>query len=721
LRKNLLGAIVAGLIVVGFCFVLLWYDPLIFWNDDYELSILPVFADVARGWSEGHLPLLTPYSWVCNNLAGEFQYGTFSVFVNTAIVLIWKFPLEFPQQAAAVSIVHLFVLAAGAFLLARDWGLSNPLSIFVALIAALNGWIICWGAADWFGALGAFAWLPWVWWGLDRALDRRRTRWRFLWPAPFVYLLITGGFPYTVLMLTILIAWLSIKSLAETKSLMSILPMLLGAALGFGMSAPACLAILDYVHGSAREQLQPTVAHWQWIVPWRALPGFILPCWTVNWADFSRRYLPHTGNELACGLAAPAALIAGFIRAPGALMRRIKWELMLLVTVLMLCMIPTAGVFRWSFRWLPFFHLVLALCAARTLQMRPRLAAGSTAFLLLIVVVVPMSIFDLGGSYGPTVTWIYFEIATIWALFELFLPITGLRVWAPPVVTFAVLLATYLCIPPNCGVPKYNFSQALTKPEPLNASRLYLAIYSPAEYAYRREYRKGPVGQIARPGSTPMWAQLRFVNGYSPILAAGIARELKFFTHGEIDGDIGRYLVTNQAGPGGLLEQLGVDGLVIAPEIAVEPPPDLWRQEFSGDEGRVFHRIGEPFPTVRSVEWVDSIPEKEFTAASVSRIDDTRNHVEVDVDVPSDGPSALLTFSRPYFRGYQASIGNRALRVDSYRGLFPIVEVPAGTHGHVTMIYRPWWLIVGGAIAILSGAVLVIGLFAAWRTTTTRS
>jgi hypothetical protein len=339
----------------------------------------------------------------------------------------------------------------------------------------------------------------------------------------------------------------------------------------------------------------------------------------------------------------------------------------------------------------------------------------------LIVVVVPMSIFNLGGSYGPTVTWIYFEIATIWALFELFLPITGLRVWAPPVVTFAVLLATYLCIPPNCGVPKYNFPQTLTKREALSASRLYLAIYSPAEYAYRREYRKGPVGQVARPGSTPMWAQLRFINGYSPILAAGVARELKFFTHGEIDGDVGRYLVTNQAGAGGLLEQLGVDGLVIAPEIAVEPPPDLWRQEFSNDEGRVFHRIGEPFPTVRSVEWIDSMPEKEFTAASVLRIDDTRNHVEMDVDVPADGPSGLLTFSRPYFRGYQASIGNRALRVDSYRGLFPIVEVSAGTHGRLLLIYRPWWLMAGGVIAIFSGAIFAIGLFAAWQTSTTRS
>src|SRR4029077_980666 len=113
---------------------------------------------------------------------------------------------------AALSIAHLFVLAAGAFLLARDRKLSVSLSIFVALIAALNGWIICWGATDWFGALGAFAWIPWAWCGLERALDRQRTRWRFLWPVPFVYLLVTGGFPYTVLMLVLLIVWLAIKS-----------------------------------------------------------------------------------------------------------------------------------------------------------------------------------------------------------------------------------------------------------------------------------------------------------------------------------------------------------------------------------------------------------------------------------------------------------------------------------------------------------------------------
>jgi hypothetical protein len=714
-RSEVFGAIFAGLIVVAFCLLLLWHDPLVFWNDDYELSILPVFADVARSWNEGHLPLLSPYSWVCSNLAGEFQYGTFSVFINAAVVLIWKFPLTFPQQAAALSITHLFVLAAGAFLLARDRKLSLSLSIFVALIAALNGWIICWGATDWFGALGAFAWLPWAWWGLERALDRQRTRWRFLWPAPFVYLVVTGGFPYTVLMLMLLIAWLSIKSLAETKNWASILPMMIGATLGFGMSAPAWLALFDYVHGSARES-QPADAHWQWIVPWRALPGLILPCWTVNWADFSARYVPHRASELACGVAAPAALIAGFIWRPRMLIRRMKWELVLLLVVLLLAMIPTAGVFRWSFRWLPLFHLVLALCAAEVLNVRPNSPTGSTTVLALIVVTIPMSIFGIAGDHGPAVTWAYFQVAVIWAFCELFLPGMKFRDWTPAVATFAILLATYFCIPPNCGVPKYNLSQQLLDPAPLDPQRLYLSIYPEAESNYRMEKKSAPVGQLVRPGSTSMWAGLHFINGYSPIRPAGIAREFDFRIHGEINPHEAEYLVWSQSNSTGLLAQLGVDGLVVAWDSGLDPAlgPD-WEFVTSTEEGGLYHRTGPPLARVRSATSIDSKPNEQFAGATISRIDDSRNHVAADVDVPNGGSPALLTFSRPFFRGYEARLGNQKLRVDSYRSLYPIVEVPAGSHGTLTLIYRPQWLVVGGGVAICCvGIFLIAFLFAAF-------
>jgi uncharacterized membrane protein YfhO len=76
--------------------------------------------------------------------------------------------------------------------------------------------------------------------------------------------------------------------------------------------------------------------------------------------------------------------------------------------------------------------------------------------------------------------------------------------------------------------------------------------------------------------------------------------------------------------------------------------------------------------------------------------------------VPNGERPALLTFSRPYFRGYEARLGNRKLAVTSYRGLFPMVEVPAGAHGRLALMYRPAWLIWGSATAAFCVLVILL-------------
>jgi hypothetical protein len=515
-------------------------------------------------------------------------------------------------------------------------------------------------------------------------------------------------------MLLLLIAWLSIKSLGQTRDIRSILPMLTGVALGFGLSAPAWLAILDLVQGSARE-LQPASAHWQWLVPPAALPGLVLPSWTVNWTDFSSRLTPRSAAELACGLVAPVALIAGFVWRGRTLVRQIKWELILLVLVLALAMLPTAGLFRWSFRWLPFVHLVLAICAAEALRVRPGSPIPATVALALVVLTaIATSIFRTGGPYAFPLTWIFLGLAAVWSFSELFLRDSEFQKWAPAAITFLALLATYLYIPPNGGVPKYNLSQELLKPSPLDPRRLYLSIYPWAELTYRVENKSYPVGQIVRPGSTSMWARLHFINGYSPIRPAGVAREFATTIHGEINPAMGDYLLNYQAGEVGELTLLGVDGIVVAREIGTAPQPaSEWRLVVSTDEGHVFHRRGVPLARVRSVASIDSRPNEQFVSATISRINDSRNRAELDVDVPSGDRPALLTFSRPYFRGYEARLENQRLAVTSYRGLLPIVEVPAGSHGRLTLTYRPYWLKWGSAAAVACVLALILGFFAA--------
>src|SRR6185503_2608167 len=111
----------------------------------------------------------------------------------------------------------------------------------------------------------------------------------------------------------------------------------------------------------------------------------------------------------------------------------------------------------------------------------------------------------------------------LWLCFELVLSGSEFRCWTPVVITFCAFLATYLYVPTNCGVPRYNFSQRLLKPAPLDPQRLYLSVYPWAELTYCTSNKPEPVGQTLRPGSTSMWAGLRFINGYSPIRPAGVA------------------------------------------------------------------------------------------------------------------------------------------------------------------------------------------------------
>jgi hypothetical protein len=210
-----------------------------------------------------------------------------------------------------------------------------------------------------------------------------------------------------------------------------------------------------------------------------------------------------------------------------------------------------------------------------------------------------------------------------------------------------------------------------------------------------------------------MWGGVSLVNGYSPIRPAGVAREFNFDTHGEIDFAIAKRLLEFEAGADGEMARLGIDGIIVASEMGLTPPADNWELAYSSVEGVVYHRRGPPWPRARSVPAIDSRPNEKFAAAEISGIVNSRNRFQADLVVPAGGAPALLTISRPFFNGYQAKIGNRTLKVDSYRGLIPVIELPAGTSGRLTMVYRPPWLLWGCGIAALSLLLMTGGVVGA--------
>ncbi len=649
-KHSELGALGAGIVVLIFCLLLLRHDPSFFWTDDYQISILPVFTDVARSWSEGHWPLLSPYSWVCSNLAGEFQYGTFSVFVNAAVILIWKFPLTFAQQAAALSITQLFALALGAYLLARARELSAASSLMVALVAALNGWMICWGASDWFGAVAAFAWLPWSWWAMEKAAQRDGPRWRVLLPAPFIYLLITGGFPYTIGMLAVVTAWLGLRGLATEHDWRAPLRLTSGWLLGLGLSAPAWMSLLEYTSGSRRsmERFIPN----QWLVPLQALPGLAVPSWTVKWHQFENAIRPHHAIELACGLAPVVILLAVAWIKPKQLVSKLRWEIGLLVFVLVLCLLPTPGIFRFSFRWLALFHLVLALTAAEAYRLLSKGLVRRTSFLL-------------------------------------------------PLVVFAALLIAYLRMDPHAPVAHYFFTEQLKSAVPLDPNRLYLSLYPAPQAWYRADMTGVPFGNVVRPGSTSMFGAVHLVNGYSPVGPAGVARLFDSGTHGHLNPSKVTDVVMPEAVAGGLLEQLGIDGIIVARDFQLPSQlPNEWKLVHTEAEGDVYERV----TSIAAV--------RALANARVQIIENSRQKVIADVSPNDPGRPVLIAFSRPYFPGYHAKWNGVEIPVSSLQGLAPTVELPAGQRGRLELIYRPRAVVRGGIVTAIS-LVILISLW--WR------
>ncbi len=735
--KRLLAGFGVVALVVLFCLGLVRRNHTVFWNDDYQVSILPVLTDVARSWREGHWPLLSPYSWACGNLAGEYQYGTFSVFVNAGVVLVFAVWTDFALQAAALSIIHLAALALGAYLLARGRRLPAALATVVALIAALNGWEIGWGATDWFGALAADAWLPWAWWAFERAMredgDPRAGRLRWLLPAPFVYLVMTGGFPYTVVRLALVTAWLVAHALARRRW-RSLWPLTLGWIFGLGLSAPAWLSLLETIRGSTRSQ-GAGVGNIAWTVPPAGLPGLILPNWTTKWNDFAAIPSAHAALELAGGLVPLAALLAAFACARGRAWRALRWDLLLLGAVVVLCVLPSPGMFRWSFRWLPLFHLVFALIGARALHLlascRPRRLPtnpGAWATGLTGAAWILMSLCKTANDHE--ITWYLplwtLLIAVAWLALSAFTARRGTwAAWLPALATLASLWTTYQHMYTNPGLPKYAFGPSLAKVSPLSADRLYLSLYDKVDEWYRDWQTPPDFGAVVRPGSTGMYAGVRTLNGYSPIMPPGVGRLWNMETHGSIPEDTGRSLLP-LAGHLGPLEWLGVDGILIernfGPRDVRLNDPD-WETASESAEGFVYHRRNGPLPEVRA--WhAESMPSvfpnrpdfsvpSPFEEVQIRSSENSRAGSAFDVSVPAGNePGALLAFRRPYFPGYVAALDGAPVAVSAFQNLFPTITLPPGSHGRLVLSYRPRAVVWGAVAAGMS--LLAMGGFAVW-------
>ena len=446
----------------------------------------------------------------------------------------------------------------------------------------------------------------------------------------------------------------------------------------------------------------------------------ILPNWSTDWHNFADRPALHGAVELAGAFVPTVGLIAGLACLGRRLARPCRWDLALLGGVLLLCLVPSPGVFRWSFRWLPLLHIILALAGARAWEMlasvRAEALRGRRASVL------SWAVLRTGGGF-----WVTAAVALAWVVMTaadtanpdppshllapwmlglgcawLALETAGSRrvvrwAWLPTTVALASLWATYRLLPTNPGVPRYAFDASLSQPAPLSPDRLYLGLYPEPEHYDVLGIAPPDRAALLRPGSTNLFAGLRFVNGYSPIMGAGIGRELDLKTHGEVPPEVARNLFTREKT---LLELAGVDGLIVARNypLKIHPPTDEWTPVFSSHEGTIYHRRDGPLPPV--VPWGRG-------SSQPTVLENSRLQVVVDVSsLPEDVGG--LYFHRPYFPGYEASLDGLPLPVQPLGSLIPSVALPPGHHHRLVLRYRPAAVVWGAGLAGITLAACLL-------------
>jgi hypothetical protein len=749
-----LTAVACGLVLL-FCASLLLLDPGFFWIDDMQSGALPGYFDMARSWLSGELPLLGRSSWRAAALGAEFPAGVFSPSLTVCILIAYGSGLPLPLAAATISVFHLMILAAGALRIARQRGLSPDLALLVALVATLNGWLMLWGARNWGVCMFSFAWLPWFWWGLEYARNESRGWARFVPAGVFLCLLITAGWPLTVLMAALVSAWLMLRGWVEKRSFRAFWTIPAAWVVGMGLSAPAWMMFLAFMAHGVRTQQGPGLwTSYTWTVPLDGFVGMVLPNVVADWWVYGN-LRSHVSAEFGGGLV-PLVILIGCLWYGGrACLRAYRWEWGLCGFIVVLLVSPSLGNFQWSFRWLPLFFLVFALLAAESLAWLrkhsatiPPINFGLIAALLVAFVWVRTVVRGPGlngltllvGASTLVLTYFWWKIED-----DAKSP-PRLRRLVPTIVVLFSCWTTCATGFNNCEVPNWRIAEDIRRPEPLDPAVRYMAVHIFPDIFESDERGKAVGGELYL-GNTAGYAGLEFVNGYSVMMPLGLQQHFNLALHGYFEewADAERVLAS-ETGPGAMLDLMGVDGLVVSDLFACDSitlKKNSWRETARVKGGRVFHRQGPPSPRVRAIDHADLMSDrfeagerltnhgnspapsillaktdesKQFARAQVRLVEDARHRAAAEVKSPPGEGEILVVFSRPWVPGYQAEIDGQPVPVEVYNLILPAVRLPAGSNGVVTLVYRPWAYVAGLSVAgVTSAAILLILLAAAWQ------
>ena len=558
-------------------------------------------------------------------------------------------------------------------------------------------------------------------------------------------------------MAALLSAWMSIRVWIHERQLLAIWPLVCAWVVGMGLSAPSWMMLQEYVGSTVRGQAA-TSLQWGLVVPFRALWGLVFSHYNTVWPIFGK-YQMHRSLELTGTLVPCVILLTGLTTSGRRAFRGAGWELSLCCASLLLSMLPSAGVFRWSFRWLPLFSLCLSLTAVQVLANLRLLARsaddrkttpnlGLRAVCLLIPVGILSVLNDLESWQATALIAVAaVAIGSVWLMVERsFTPRSTPVRWAPVGAALAIAMLAYTTSTNSLAVPSWPIDRSSEQP-PLRTDTRYLSafaaddIFSPNHATTTRPRN---AGVDLAPGNYGMYSGVETINGYSPIHPEGLTRLFGFRDQGYLKPDLYDPAITDREATiaeflvrettdDGLLAAAGVDGLILANRFQ-HLEPDLeangWRADAATLRGRIYYRIEASrtasdafcasqatltgdFETALSQltgrkhsaasllltsAATDSTTRETFASAEIRMRENRRNSVNLDVTASGDEDNVLVVLQRPWFPGYRAFWNGASVPVERFNLMMPAVRVPTDS-GILTFEYRPRSLTGGTSVA----------------------
>ena len=693
------------LVAISIICIPLAFDPYFYFNDDVQTQYIPVYREIGAAYARLELPLLSGQIFHGDNFLLEYQYGLFnpvSIIISVLIYIVHRGDLGVDIFAGA----YIFILFYGVVFFGRKIGLRAEYATIAATATCCLPWIVYVNARAWIPGLAAFAYFPWILGFLMQFVFRSRGMNAVAGLAASVFLLLTAGWPHTVIAAGLASIAISIVAIRRSrKPLRTTLALGVGLGSGALLAMPASLPLLAAFAETARVNWEPAASNYH-----VSLEGFL--------AASALTYLPvaktwTTLNNFPfpvyfIGIFFVPFTIGIFMSKTKILMDTIFVSMIAVISLLMfLILLPDLiGPLQVTMRWTIHVQLIIIMLLSLIIQrhyhsVEKHFLSKAAAFYFLYVVMLSFKEFPIVFMYH-----LFFGAISLAAVLGIVTYAKTRRAFAVSCIATSIISHAIIVGGPIASFHNIDFYVS-TRQEPLGVASLAngttLVLDQDSYWGPMLQGRKGVIEPSAAIGGDDR----RVMTGYGPVGHKNFKKFMCMTLKGALEcPDVIDRVFSMDASLGVRATDLFKVAHVIVEKDSpyFDKPNPILIDEFV--------RVGE---TDGIIQWdrkaqltlpgtLSFLPEGYGIRGSEAS---GTSHEKFTLVGGSDKDGTIV-FSRLFWQGYQITLNGTPLKVGSWNGILLSAELPKFSAGVLEIRYVPAGLIAGLVMALM-GLLILIG------------